>query len=289
MPRSSAGTFTKLFVTSGWPGARGLIEKTCRAFLEEGWGEERDTKNGTRCLTRFNADVDDVRRVAEKSPGLIFQCFTMSFDSDDAVLHIGIGSTWLARKIKAGDAVLYKHRPIGRAWVRIPSARGSTGPRGRHRKCPNRTAKRTRSDRQASVGNTRTVTRKASKAKTANVSVSNRLVFHGLPDEVKRCRMDALEMLPVATQAGVKYETAGSETYASGTLEFTTAAEPAFRVFNRLVAQVPGVTVSLEYDDVKTGQRRLLRAIDGRVIEHKVISPSTAPRENRQQKQGKGR
>jgi hypothetical protein len=34
---------------------------------------------------------------------------------------------------------------------------------------------------------------------------------------------------------------------------------------------VPAVTVVLEYDDLSTGGRRQLRAIDGRIVEHQAV------------------
>ena len=80
-----------------------------------------------------------------------------------------------------------------------------------------------------------------------------------------------LAVLPSAAQARVKYQTTGSERYLAGSMEFTAAQEPAFRVFNRLVAQVPAVTVVLEYDDVKSAQRRQLRAVDGTIVKHRAV------------------
>lgn len=80
-----------------------------------------------------------------------------------------------------------------------------------------------------------------------------------------------LAVLPSAARPRVKYQTTGSESYLAGSTEFTAAQEPAFRVFNRLVAQVPAVTVVLEYDDVKSAKRRQLRAVDGRIVEHRPV------------------
>ena len=94
---------------------------------------------------------------------------------------------------------------------------------------------------------------------------------HGLPEELDRSRALALAVLPSAAQASVKHETTGSESYLAGSMEFTAGQEPAFRVFNRLVAQVPAVTGVLEYDDVKSAQRRQLRAVDGRIVEHRAV------------------
>jgi hypothetical protein len=96
-------------------------------------------------------------------------------------------------------------------------------------------------------------------------------VFHGLPSEVERCREIVLAMLPEATRADANDTTAGTEQYLSGTMEFTTQGEPALRVFNRLVTQVPAVTIVLEYADVKTGQQKVLRAVEGKILEHRAV------------------
>ena len=277
MAKDHGKTLTRLFITSAWGMSSGLIKTAVNEFSGNGWCEEGRTASGYRCLTMFDADMNAVRRAAKKNPGLIFFCFTLSGETESVVLHLGIGGSWLTKTPRFLEAVGIGKGLCPRDYVHTMGKR------------PESKTRKSRQKGHVAAKNPRTQRSRRARTAAKAIAVSNRLVFHGLPDEVERCRMDALEMLPVATQAGVKYETAGSETYASGTLEFTTAAEPAFRVFNRLVAQVPGVTVSLEYDDLKTGQRRLLRAIDGRVIEHKVISPSTGPRENRQRKQGKGR
>jgi hypothetical protein len=34
---------------------------------------------------------------------------------------------------------------------------------------------------------------------------------------------------------------------------------------------VPAATVVLEYDDLNTGGRRQLRAVDGRIVEHRAV------------------
>jgi len=96
----------------------------------------------------------------------------------------------------------------------------------------------------------------------APTQVNDRLVLHGLPAEVERCRELAVSAIPAEARPGLKYTTNGGEGYVAGSLEVTTANEPAFNAFNRLVAQVPAVTVTLEYDDLKTATRRLLRAVD---------------------------
>lgn len=69
----------------------------------------------------------------------------------------------------------------------------------------------------------------------------------------------------------MKYTTNGGEGYVASSMEITTEATPAFMVFNSLVAQVPTVTVVLEYDDLNSGGRRQLRAVDGRIVEHRVV------------------
>lgn len=43
------------------------------------------------------------------------------------------------------------------------------------------------------------------------------------------------------------------------------------KAFNRLVAQVPAVTVTLEYGDAEAGGRRQLRAIDGRIVGQRAV------------------
>ena len=133
-----------------------------------------------------------------------------------------------------------------------------------------RAARKAKAGHRTGTGTKQPRTTKASKA-SATVRIANRLVFHGLPNEVERCRTLAMDAITVAAKARVKHETTGSESYLAGSMEFTTAQEPAFRVFNRLVAQVPAVTVVLEYDDVKSAQRRQLRAVDGRIVEHRAV------------------
>ena len=92
--------------------------------------------------------------------------------------------------------------------------------------------------------------------RVTSIEVANQLVFHGLPAEVERCRELVLGCLPEAARAGATYTTAGAAQYLAGTLKFTTVGGPAFRAFNRLVAQVPAVTVVLEYGDLNAGGRR---------------------------------
>jgi hypothetical protein len=103
------------------------------------------------------------------------------------------------------------------------------------------------------------------------MQVNSRLVFHGLPAEVERCRELAVSAIPAEARPGLKYTTNGGEGYVAGSIEVRTANEPAFNAFNRLVTQVPAVTVTLEYDDPKTAARRLLRAVDGKIVEHRAV------------------
>jgi hypothetical protein len=90
--------------------------------------------------------------------------------------------------------------------------------------------------------------------------------------EVTRCRELAVSAIPAEARPGLKYTTNGGEGYVAGSLEVKTANEPAFNSFNRLIAQVPAVTVTLEYDDPKTATRRLLRAVDGKIIQHVEVT-----------------
>ena len=264
MAKHCGKTLTQLFVTSAWSLHERLNNAAYDEFVDNGWEESRNGKTLFRCLSKFDADMDTVRRAAKKNPGMIFVAFTVSHETDDTVVHLGIGGAWLKTTRQLSEAIGLRHGLFNWDYVRTMAAQ--------KRRRPSRTPK--------SGGRIRGVTatkpayprkpQKASKVATA-VRVHNRLVFHGLPAEVERCRAIVLAMLPEATRAEAKYETAGSEQYLSGTMAITTDNEPAFNVFNRLVAQVPAVTVVLEYDDVKTGQNRQLRAVDGRIVEHRAV------------------
>ena len=263
MPKNHGTTLTRLFVTSGWHVASDLISKCFQEFTRNGWEERHNKKNGFRCLTMFDADLSVVRKASKKNPALIFLCVTMSCETNDTTLTMGIGGAWLkktrrlSREIRLGAGVL------GRDYVRTMKRQlthQSTG----------KSAHKTKAGHRSSTGTKQPRTTKASKA-SATVRVANKLVFHGLPAEVEQCRTLAMGAIPVAAQARVKYQTTGSESYLAGSMEFTAGQEPAFRVFNRLVAQVPAVTVVLEYDDVKSAQRRQLRAVDGRIVEHRAV------------------
>jgi len=263
MPTNHGTTLTRLFVTSGWHVASGLISECFQEFTRSGWEEQHDKKNGFRCLTMFDVDLSVVREASKKNPALIFLCVTMSCKTNDTTVHVGIGGAWLkktrrlSREIRLGAGVL------GRDYVR-------TMKRQLTHRSPRKSARKAKAGHRTGTGTKQPRTTKASKASAA-VRVANRLVFHGLPDEVERCRTLAMDAIPVAAQARGRHETTGSESYLASSMEFTTAQEPAFRVFNRLVAQVPGVTVVLEYDDPKSAQRRQLRAVDGTIVEHRPV------------------
>lgn len=269
------GTYVRLVVSTPWPEEHKRVDEAHRRFIADGWREDRKTEAGQRSLCRSHADIDEVRRAAQKNPGLIFQCIVMSFDSNNAVLHVGIGATWVTRKIPACDALCSKRTFTGSGQGGpVPRRRSflSRPPRTQPFRRKKRSTRRRPASRTRTSGGKQAVLAQPLKAKTAKAQrVSNRLVFHGLPAEVERCRALVLESLPVDARAAAKYATAGNEQYMVGTVEFTTASEPAFRAFNKLVARVPGVTVSLEYADAKSGQRLLLRAVDGKIVEHGVV------------------
>lgn len=263
MPKDYGTTLTRVYVTSGWHVASGLISECFQEFTRNGWEEQHDKKNGFRCLTMFDADLSVVREASKKNPALIFLCVTMSCETNDTTLTMGIGGAWLKKTRRLSSEIRLGAGVLGRDYVRTMK-----------RQLPHRStgesARKTKAEHRSSTGTKQPRTTKASKA-SATVRVANRLVFHGLPDEVERCRAMALDTLPSAARARVQYETTGSESYLAGSMEFTTAQEQAFRVFNRLVAQVPAVTVVLEYDDPKSAQRRQLRAVDGRIVEHRAV------------------
>lgn len=278
---------TRLYVTSGWQMGRKMINAAFREFVAQGWREERDSRTGFRCLVAFDVDIGTIRRAAKKNPALIFHALTIAHDSDITEIHCGLGGKWLKANQKLSEHMGLRGPIFGFEYVRTMPSERSPLPSGRstrrlQRKNTSGRAGKSRRAKNASTKQPATCTTpkvpagkrsrglKSSKPVTS-VAVANRLVFHGLPAEVERCRELVLEGLPEAERAAAKYMTAGAEHYLSGTLEFTTTNEPAFRAFNRLVAQVPAVTVMLEYDDAKSGQRRLLRAVDGRIQEHRTV------------------
>jgi hypothetical protein len=279
MPKDYGQAVTQLFITSGWPMHGRLINKAYEEFVEAGWQDFRRPRTSFRCLTKFDVDMDTVRRAAKKNPGMIFVCFTVSCETDETVVHLGIGGAWLKTTRELSEAIGLRHGLFNFDYVRTmereeeerrPARRAKS--RGRGTSDSHKTRKNSRSSTATKVSRASKArkARKGPKAKPARPArseqVVNTLVFHGLPAEVERCRTLAMEMLPADDQARVKYTTAGSEQYLSGTMEFATQGEPALRAFNRLVARVPAVTVVLGYDDVKSGLRRELRAVDGKIV-----------------------
>jgi len=263
MPKDHGTTLSQLFVTSGWHVASALISKCFEEFTRNGWEEQHDKKNGFRCLTMFDADLSVVRKASKKNPALIFLCVTMSCKTNDTTVHVGIGGAWLKKTRRLSSEIRLGAGVLGRDYVRTMKRQlthQSTG----------KSAHKTKAGHRTSTGTKQPRTTKASKA-SATVRVANKLVFHGLPAEVESCRTLVLEMLSNPHRTGATFTTEGNDEYVVGSMEFTAAQEPAFRVFNRLVAQVPAVTVVLEHDDPKSAQRRQLRAVDGRIVEHRAV------------------
>jgi hypothetical protein len=262
MPKNHGTTLTRVFVTSGWYMASALISKCFQEFTRNGWEEQHDKKNGFRCLTMFDADLSVVRQASKKNPALIFLCVTVSCETDDTTVHVGIGGAWLkkirrlSREIRLGAGVL------GRDYVR-------TMKRQLTHRSTRKSARKAKAGHRTGTGTKQPRSTKASKAPVA-VRVANRLVFHGLPDEVERCRALVLEMLSKPHRTSATFTTDGNDEYVVGSMGFMTDSEPAFRVFNRLLARISGVTVTLEYADPKSSQPRQLRAVDGRIVRQKM-------------------
>lgn len=287
MRKDRGKKLTRLYVTSGWHMGRRMINAAFQEFGAHGWSEERDSRTGFRCLVAFDVDIETIRRAARKNPGLIFYSLTIAHDSDITEIHCGVGGKWLKSKQKLSEHMGLRHGLLGLEYVcTMPPKRsllpaGRSTPRSRTKSRGGRSgkplpARNTSTKKPSACTPPKTQKSKASggmksRKPVTSVEVANRLVFHGLPAEVERCRELVLEGLPEAARAVAKYTTAGSEQYMSGTLEFTTANEPAFRAFNRLVARVPAVTVTLEYDDAKSGQRLLLRSVDGKIQEQREV------------------
>lgn len=95
-------------------------------------------------------------------------------------------------------------------------------------------------------------------------TVRFRLTFHGLSDEAERCLALATVMLAEHNVAAECYAS-GSDRYQAVEMSFETQKDTAFRVYNRLVAQVPAATSVLEYADPVTGKPLTLRAVDGKI------------------------
>lgn len=256
MPKDHGKTLTRLFVSATQSFGMASVDEAFAEFVQAGWEEQRDPGTGFRCLVQFDADIDMVRRAAKSNPGMMFTCYTLSCETDRMTLNIGFGGAWMSKTRLFSDAV-------GLSAVRIDQRYVSTSKRCR------------KSKRQAGTKACGTGTRRPRTKQPVTLGtvpqVRNRLVFHGLPAEVERCRELAIDALPAPARPGVKYATNGTESYVAGSMEITTEATPAFPIFNRLVAQVPAVTVVLEYDDLSTGERRQLRAIDGRIGEHRAV------------------
>lgn len=266
MPKDRGTTLTRLFVTSGWHVASDLISKCFQEFTGNGWEERHDKKNGFRCLTMFDADLSVVRKASKKNPALIFLCVTMSCETNDTTLTMGIGGAWLkktrrlSREIRLGAGVL------GRDYVRtLAKLQPTSRPARRSARKPAARKPEARNCGSSGATTKQPRTTKAPKAPAA-VQVANKVVFHGLPAEVEQCRAIVLEMLSNPHRTGATFTTEGNDQYVVGSMGFLTDSEPAFRVFNRLLAQISGVTVTLEYVDPKAGQRRQLRAVDGRIV-----------------------
>jgi hypothetical protein len=96
------------------------------------------------------------------------------------------------------------------------------------------------------------------------VAIRSRLTFHGLPDEVERCLAVATVML-AERYVAAECSASGNDKYQVVVMSFETQKDTAFRVFNRLVAQVPAATSVLEYEDPVTGKPLTLRAVDGKI------------------------
>jgi len=270
MPKNHGTTLTRLFVTSGWHVASGLISECFQEFTRSGWEEQHDQKNGFRCLTMFDADLSVVREASKKNPALIFLCVTMSCKTNDTTVHVGIGGAWLkktrrlSREIRLGAGVL------GRDYVRtLAKLQQTSRPARRSARKPEARKPEARNCGSSDATTKQAHTTKAPKAPAA-IQVANKLVFHGLPAEVEQCRALVLEMLSNPHRTAATFTTEGNDQYVAGSMDFTTNSEPAFRAFNKLVAQIPGVTVTLEYADPKSGQPRQLRAVDGRIVGQKM-------------------
>ncbi|MBM4022608.1 MAG: hypothetical protein FJ284_10300 [Planctomycetes bacterium] len=261
MPRDHGTTLTRLFVSATQSFGVASVDEAFAEFVQAGWEEQRDPGTGFRCLIQFDADIDMVRRAVKRNPGMMFTCYTLSCETDRMTLNIGFGGAWMSKTRLFSDAV-------GLNAVRIDQRYVSTSKRRRK-------SKRQAETKAGGQGGSGTGTRRPRTKQPVTLGtvpqVRNRLVFHGLPAEVERCRELAIDALPAAARPGVKYTTNGTKSYVAGSMEITTEAVPALTAFNKLVAQVPAVTVVLEYDDLSTGGRRQLRAIDGRIGEHRAV------------------
>jgi hypothetical protein len=260
MPQDYGKTLTKLFVTTAQSFSRELIDQAFADFIGGGWEEQHDEETGFRCLMKFDADIATVRQAAKSNPGMVFLCFTQSCETNLTTLNVGFGGGWLSKTRRFSKAVGPGIAHAVRGYVNTVE----------QQRAPRRPKLAGQSTGSGSTAARRPHTKQA-RRRTAPTQVNNRLVFHGLPNEVERCRMLAIDAIPSAARPSVKYTTNGGEGYVAGSIEVRTANEPAFNAFNRLVAQVATVTVTLEYDDLKTATRRLLRAVDGKLVEHRAV------------------
>jgi hypothetical protein len=261
MPKDHGKTLTRLFVSATQSFGMASVDEAFAEFVQAGWEEQRDPGIGFRCLVQFDADIDMVRRAAKSNPGMMFTCYTLSCETDRMALNIGFGGAWMSKTRLFSDAVGLRAMRTDHRYVSTSKRRRKSKRRaGTKAGCQGRSGTGTRRPRTKQPVTLGTVPQ-----------VRNRLVFHGLPAEVERCRELAIDAFPVAAHPGVTYTTNGTKSYVAGSMEITADAELAVKAFNRLVAQVPAVTVTLEYGDVNTGGRRQLRAVDGRIVEHRAV------------------
>jgi hypothetical protein len=266
MPQDYGKTLTRLFVTASQSVSKELIDQAFADFIRGGWEEQHDEETGFRCLVKLDADIATVRQAAKNNPGMVFLCFTQSCETNLTTLNVGFGGGWLSKTRRFSKAVGPGIAHAARGYVN--TVEQQRAPRRPRRPKPADQAPSGTGTNSTAASRPRTRTTKKS---LAPMQVNSRLVFHGLPAEVERCRELAVSAIPAEARHGLKYTTNGGEGYVAGSIEVRTANEPAFNAFNRLVAQVPAVTVTLEYDDPKTATRRLLRAVDGRIVEHRAV------------------
>lgn len=266
MPQEYGKTLTRLFVTASQSVSKELIDQAFADFIRGGWEEQHDEQTGFRCLVKLDADIATVRLAAKNNPGMVFLCFTQSCETKLTTLNVGFGGAWLSKTRHFSKAIGPGIAHAAQSYISTigqePKARRPRRPKPADQ-APSGTGTNSTA---ASRPRTRTT-----KKRLAPMQVNSRLVFHGLPAEVERCRELAVSAIPAEARPGLKYTTNGGEGYVAGSIEVRTANEPAFNAFNRLVAQVPAVTVTLEYDDPKTAARRLLRAVDGKIVEHRAV------------------
>lgn len=261
MPKDHGKTLTRLFVSATQSFGMASVDKAFAEFVQAGWEEQRNPGIGFRCLVQFDADIDMVQRAAKSNPGMMFICYTLSCETNRMTLNVGFGGAWMSKTRVFSDAVGLGAMRSHQRYVSTIKRRRKSRPRAG-----------TKAGGQDGSGTGTRRPRTTQPVKLGTLSqVRNRLVFHGLPAEVERCRSLAIDALPAASRPSVNYTTNGTEVYVAGSMEITTEAAPAFPVFNRLVAQVPAVTVVLEYDDLNAGGRRQLRAVDGRIVEHRAV------------------